>query len=66
MSREKGCTCIVSFAAILTPRKAKSGLSLEHGSLHYHTYNDVLAKDEASIMHREAIEHEHACHVVKV
>ena len=27
---------------------------------------DVPAKHEGSIMHREALEHEHACHVVKV
>ena len=27
---------------------------------------DVLAKHEVSIMHREALEHGHACHVVIV
>ena len=27
---------------------------------------NVLAEDEASIIHREALKYEHACHVVKV
>ena len=66
MSREKSCTCIESFAANLTPRAAKKLSKVWNKEACTTICKDVRAKHEASIVHREALEHEHACHVVKV
>ena len=56
---------MVSFVANLTPRTVQTSLIFGTGKLRLPS-KDVLAKHEASIMHREVPEHKHACHVVKV
>ena len=62
MLREKGCTCIVNLASSLTPRTTKTSLRFGTRKLALPYIGSVLAKHEASIVHREALEHEHACH----
>ena len=59
------CALRLSFAANLTPTTTKASLSLEQGACTT-TRKDILAKNEASVMHREAIKYEHVRQFVKV
>ena len=58
-------TCIVGFAANLIPRTAKSSLRFGNKGACTTICKDILAKHQPSSIHREALEHKHACHVFK-
>ena len=68
MSREKGCTCSYMYCRICcksdTKNCQKQSKVWNKGACTT-ICKDILAKHQPSSIHREALEHKHACHVVK-
>ena len=69
MSGEKGCTYTYMYCKLcrtFDTKNCQKQSKIWNKKACTTIHKDVLAKHEASIIHKEALEHEHACHVVKV